>query len=295
MGQTDKPSGRRFDSDSVFVNYYPRVYPKYKPGQRPEEKEQEYHSSIDFPAEIKLKEFLKMGELFREQIEAVRAIPDKDERNAMKRKLLGVATICGTFYTRDRSVPLGKKIKHYNSLIALDFDYIDDLDEAKRSIVALPDLPLPFDDKIVYNFHCYEPILFTHQGAQWIKNMPADLRIGFPGNADEYRQIMNQLQLPVGDIFKMAKNAETADYELFDNLFSNAAALAEQRGAALYCGEYGVIDRAACADTAAWYHAIHQAFEKYGIGRAAWSYKGMDFGISDAKEPELCEKIVSLL
>lgn len=138
MGQTDKPSGRRFDSDSVFVNYYPRVYPKYKPGQRPEEKEQEYHSSIDFPAEIKLKEFLKMGELFREQIEAVRAIPDKDERNAMKRKLLGVATICGTFYTRDRSVPLGKKIKHYNSLIALDFDYIDDLDEAKRSIAALP-------------------------------------------------------------------------------------------------------------------------------------------------------------
>lgn len=164
-----------------------------------------------------------------------------------------------------------------------------------NAIVALPDLPLPFDDKIVYNFHCYEPILFTHQGAQWIKNMPADLRIGFPGNADEYRQIMNQLQLPVGDIFKMAKNAETADYELFDNLFSNAAALAEERGAALYCGEYGVIDRAACADTAAWYHAIHQAFEKYGIGRAAWSYKGMDFGISDAKEPELCEKIVSLL
>lgn len=164
-----------------------------------------------------------------------------------------------------------------------------------NAIVALPDLPLPFDDKIVYNFHCYEPILFTHQGAQWIRNMPAGLRIGFPGNAEEYRSLMKRLDLPVGDIFRMAKNAQTADYELFDNLFADACALAKERGAALYCGEYGVIDTAADADTAAWFEAIHRAFDKYGIGRAAWSYKGMDFGISDADSPVLRDKIISLL
>ena len=28
-------------------------------------------------------------------------------------------------------------------------------------------LDAPYDDKVVYNFHCYEPVKFTHQGAYW--------------------------------------------------------------------------------------------------------------------------------
>ena len=164
-----------------------------------------------------------------------------------------------------------------------------------NSIVALPDLPLPFDDKIVYNFHCYEPILFTHQGAQWIRNMPEDLRIGFPGSAEEYHRIIQGLDLPVGDIFAMARNAKSADFELFDRLFADAVAVAEERGTALYCGEYGVIDTAADADTAAWYEAIHRAFEKYGIGRAAWTYRRMNFGISDPEREAVRSRILSLL
>lgn len=164
-----------------------------------------------------------------------------------------------------------------------------------NSIVALPDLPMPFDDKIIYNFHCYEPILFTHQGAQWIENMPADLRIGFPGSAEEYHSIMQGLNLPVGDIFAMARNAKSADFELFDRLFADAAAVAEQRGTTLYCGEYGVIDTAADEDTVAWYAAIHRAFEKYGIGRAAWSYRRMNFGISDPERESIRQKLTELL
>ena len=164
-----------------------------------------------------------------------------------------------------------------------------------NSIVALPDLPMPFDDKIIYNFHCYEPILFTHQGAQWIENMPADLRIGFPGSAEEYHSIMQGLNLPVGDIFAMARNAKSADFELFDRLFADAAAIAEQRGTTLYCGEYGVIDTAADEDTVAWYAAIHRAFEKYGIGRAAWSYRRMNFGISDPERESIRQKLTELL
>ena len=34
-----------------------------------------------------------------------------------------------------------------------------------NSIMSVKDLILPPDEHIVYSFHCYEPILFTHQGA----------------------------------------------------------------------------------------------------------------------------------
>ena len=67
--------------------------------------------------------------------------------------------------------------------------------------------------------------------------------------------------------------------------------MAQARNVPLYCGEYGVIDNASPEDTLVWYQAIHAAFEKYGIGRAAWSYRQMDFGLSDPRmdgvRPEL--------
>ena len=42
--------------------------------------------------------------------------------------------------------------------------------------------------KIVYNFHCYEPLIFTHQGAYWVDRMPPKFRIGYPRSLSEYRE-----------------------------------------------------------------------------------------------------------
>ena len=37
------------------------------------------------------------------------------------------------------------------------------------------------------------------------------------------------------------------------------------------------------------------AFEKYGIGRAAWSYRQMDFGLSDARMDGVRAELVKVL
>lgn len=71
--------------------------------------------------------------------------------------------------------------------------------------------------------------------------------------------------------------------EYFESFMAEAVSTTEERGVPLYCGEYGVIDKASQEDTLAWYKMINAAFEKYGIGRAAWSCRKMDFGISDAR------------
>ena len=49
-------------------------------------------------------------------------------------------------------------------------------------------LDAPADSRIVYSFHCYDPIIFTHQTAQWIKGMPKDFHIAYPDTLANYRR-----------------------------------------------------------------------------------------------------------
>lgn len=159
-----------------------------------------------------------------------------------------------------------------------------------NSVDALPDLAMPYDDKIVYNFHCYEPLLFTHQGAYWVEGMPQDFRIKYE-EMEETGAAMQE-QLGIHSAFDAAQ-AITA--ETFIEHFSKAVQIAEERNVPLYCGEYGVIDLADLESTVAWYKDINTAFKKFGIGRAAWSWKKMDFGLSDERLAPVANEIKKYL
>lgn len=142
--------------------------------------------------------------------------------------------------------------------------------------VELIDIPL--DDKIVYNFHCYEPMVFTHQGAYWVEGMPLDFRIGYPRPLEEYRRISKELSPALaGAVF--SEEIREPGTGFFEDLFKPAIAKAQADGVALYCGEYGVIDRASKEDKDRWMADITEVFEKYQIGRALWNYKEKDYGI----------------
>ena len=58
---------------------------------------------------------------------------------------------------------------------------------------------------------------------------------------------------------------------------------------------YDLIDCLRPEDALVWFTMIHGAFEKYGIGRAAWSYRQMDFGLSDARMDGVREELVKVL
>ena len=59
--------------------------------------------------------------------------------------------------------------------------------------------------------------------------------------------------------------------------------------------EYGVIEKATPEDTVGWYRMIHEAFERHGIARSAWSYRAMNFGLSDARLDGVREELIRLL
>ena len=165
-----------------------------------------------------------------------------------------------------------------------------------NSAAAVKALPLPVDENIVYNFHCYEPLIFTHQGAGWVDTMPADYRMSFDNDMSVFLDNTKKYLPDNMILLEPAKDIDHAlDQEFFEKLFAEAIAVAEERDVPLYCGEYGVIDLASSEDTVKWYQSIHAVFEKYHIGRAAWNYKEMNFGIIDHHMDPVRKEVIRLL
>ena len=59
--------------------------------------------------------------------------------------------------------------------------------------------------------------------------------------------------------------------------------------------EYGVIDLAEPESSLRWLKDINYAFVHYGIGRAIWSYKEMDFGIIGKHYEPIFEELIKYL
>ncbi len=165
-----------------------------------------------------------------------------------------------------------------------------------NSVSSVKALEAPYDDKIVYNFHCYEPMIFTHQGAGWIDCMPGDFRISYDSTYSEFSEAL-KTKIPGGEFLlpDMGEPNQKADAEFFIRYFKEAVEHAEKYDVPLYCGEYGVIDLAEPKDALNWYRAIHEAFVHYGINRAAWSYRNMNFGFVDEHFAPVLDEVVKVL
>lgn len=164
-----------------------------------------------------------------------------------------------------------------------------------NSVVSVKELKAPYDDKIAFNFHCYEPLIFTHQAAYWIKGMTEDFKISYPKDLGEYYKVTSE---KIGDFFaELIKGYDgvMCDKDFFVRYFSEAIEVADKYNVPLYCGEYGVIDRADPEGTLNWFKDINAAFEEYGIGRSAWSYKEMDFGLTDEHYSSVYEELIKYL
>jgi len=134
---------------------------------------------------------------------------------------------------------------------------------------------IPGDDRVIYTFHFYEPILFTHQLAAW-----NNINIAY-GEKPLYPAVFPHIREFV------EKHPEYAQMKSFDDLFVDIHVLREMlkpaaefmntTGRTLYCGEYGVIDRADPESRRNWHRDFTSLLDEMGVGRAVWSYKLMGF------------------
>ena len=164
-----------------------------------------------------------------------------------------------------------------------------------NSLHTVKDILPPPDEYVAYAFHCYDPFLFTHQGASWNKRMPDDFRVAYPLTAGEYIETSKQKVEGnfIGSFEHMAP--ETKGPDMFELIFAEAVSVAESRNVPLYCGEYGVIHNADPYHELLWQKDIHEVFERHNIGRAVWNYKRMGFGIIDDHCKEVYEELIKYL
>ena len=164
------------------------------------------------------------------------------------------------------------------------------------AVTAVKLLPKPYDENIVFNVHCYEPMAFSHQGAYWVEKMPLDFRMNYPVEEGKYRYIVDTVPaIRYGTLGEADNALKMLKDKFFINLFKEAVECANKYNVPLYCGEYGVIDRADPKSTLAWFKDINNAFEYYGIGRAVWSYKEMDFGIIGDHYKDIYDELIKYL
>ena len=163
-----------------------------------------------------------------------------------------------------------------------------------HSIDSLHDLPMPLDENVIYNFHCYEPFIFTHQGAFWVDGMDRAFRMPFDSSYIDYdvKTRANIKGFPGVSRPGGAGDEEHLDKKFFEEFIGRAVRVAKERDVALYCGEFGVIENATPEDTLKWFKAICSVLDENNIGHAVWSYKEMNFGIADKRMDSVREEIL---
>ncbi len=138
----------------------------------------------------------------------------------------------------------------------------------------------PLDDpNIVYNFHFYEPFLFTHQSAEWSWWVTQALHgIPYPSSPEVIAPLLDDYDDAEVRANLVQYGDERWDAARLDQRVGAAAAWAQQHGVRVICDEFGAYNEAApAADRVQWYHDLRTAFDHYGIGWTVWDYYG-EFG-----------------
>lgn len=166
-----------------------------------------------------------------------------------------------------------------------------------NSAPGLKDLEIPKDDpNLILNFHCYSPMIFTHQNAGWVPELRGFENYPYRHTYAEYEATNTGLYPGNKGAFTMMPDMNaTIGPEYFERQFEIALETAQKYNLPLYCGEYGVIDQADPEASLEWFTDINSAFVKHGIGRAAWSYRGMNFGLEGAHYASVFDRLVKVL
>jgi endoglucanase len=144
------------------------------------------------------------------------------------------------------------------------------------SVKDLLELRPSADPNIIYNFHCYDPHIFTHQAATWGEDFWPHLgELPYPSSPAAVAQLLPA----IADERARQKAAEYGeerwDVAALDRLIARAADWGRAHGVRLTCNEFGVYRRKARPEhRLAWLRDLRTILEAHGIGWTMWDYAG---------------------
>jgi endoglucanase len=136
------------------------------------------------------------------------------------------------------------------------------------------------DKNIVYNFHFYEPHIFTHQGATWGVNFWHFVKgLSYPSDRGSAEKAAAGVPDEINQLYILRYGMEHWDAARIDMEIGQVASWAKKRNVSILCDEFGVYRQFAHPrDRAAWIRDVRTALERRGIGWTVWEYSG-SFGV----------------
>lgn len=136
------------------------------------------------------------------------------------------------------------------------------------------------DDNVIYSFHDYEPMQFTHQGATWSTKTLVPLRgVPYPSTPENIAPLLPGLSDEAARKDLAAYGQQCWNIETMEKRIGLVVAWAAKRHVPLWCGEFGVYrEYAPAPDRARWITDMRKTLEKDGVGWDMWDYQG-SFGL----------------
>ena len=173
--------------------------------------------------------------------------------------------------------PVADDPEQWNSLLARVSDSIRHWEPERvlvigsnrwQSVTTFDQLKVPEGDKnIILSFHFYEPFHLTHTGASWTRLKDFTGEVDYPG------------QIVVNGQTEEEQRVYTIDS--LERMMDKPFQLAKRLDLPLYCGEFGVIEKAPPGPKLAWYRDMVTIFERHNVAYANWNFKSGSFGIVD--------------
>jgi aryl-phospho-beta-D-glucosidase BglC (GH1 family) len=141
------------------------------------------------------------------------------------------------------------------------------------------------DPNVIYNFHFYEPHIFTHQGATWGAYFWHWVKaLEYPSSPESAGKAAAGIPDPVDRLAVIRYGQEHWNAERIQAEIAQVAEWAHRRGVAVICNEFGVYRQYANPrDREAWIRDVRSALEQNGFGWTMWDYSG-SFGVVTKKD-----------